>query len=266
MPSRPARVNVAVIPAPTIASAANTSSTFETRAPRRDRAAARAQRKRDLEIHRRDRRIEQRAGRAQLAADDVEAGTKDRQRLHDRWHLRRLENRDDCDERGCRQHDTHDCARSLARVDDADRGDEQQRGHRHPPDEPERIPAISGRRNGGDRQDGEQHDARRHERNRSFEKAARTKTRRDGHQAEHQYSLDRRQREPAGTPINGRSNGAATTIARRANMITGITRAGCKRIATIRDGGRGRRSRVGTEVWARHERCIAPESRAETSP
>jgi hypothetical protein len=31
-------------------------------------------------------------------------------------------------------------------------------------------------------------------------------------------------------------------------MITGITRAGCKRIATIGDGGQGRRSCVGTEV------------------
>ena len=71
----------------------------------------------ELQIHRRDRGIEERARCAQLTADDVEAGPEERERPHHPWHLGRLEHRDDRNKNSHGEERADDQARARCAID-----------------------------------------------------------------------------------------------------------------------------------------------------
>ena len=107
------------MPAAIVASAANDDDRAGPLAARGSRIEQpEPAREGQLQIHRRDRRIEERARRTKLTADDVETGPEERERPHHPRHLRGLEHRDDRDKNSHGEERADYQARARCAIDD----------------------------------------------------------------------------------------------------------------------------------------------------
>ena len=160
LPSSPARVNVAAMPAPIVAKRDEREQPLPGARAAGSMHQPKAKRKRDLENIDAIVGYKSVPGGAQLPADDVKARTEDRERVHHARHLQRLEYSDGGHERGQSPRGPRTMIRTCDVPGQCWRPRERKPSHRHPRDEPQGIRHVGRRHEGRDDEDRDERDAR----------------------------------------------------------------------------------------------------------